>query len=250
MSEADEILTALRRLESPKDRAGMARFGVNIDNALGISVKTLRQMAKDIGRDHDLALNLWQYGAHEARILASIVADPALFKQKHARIWVKDFNSWDLCDQCCQNLFWQIDGAHTLALSLTANRSEFTKRAGYAILAMLAFKSRALTDADIAAFLPVIEAGASAKLRQEGCQLVPASDRQAQFDTKSTRDRVRRSPKDPGRKKRPLDRQRRTARTHQRQSSTATARPCQPLIRCLGRRKTLQLVCRTPHIPG
>ena len=161
MSEADDILTALRRLESPKDRAGMARFGVNIDNALGISVKTLRQMAKDIGREHDLALNLWQYGVHEARILAFIVADPALFKQKHARIWVKDFNSWDLCDQCCQNLFWQIDGAHTLALSWTANRSEFTKRAGYTILAMLAFKNRALTDADIAAFLPVIEAGAS-----------------------------------------------------------------------------------------
>ena len=139
----------------------MARFGINVDNALGISVKTLRRLAKDIGPDHELALALWQSGIHEARILASIVADPNLFKAQHARAWVKDFNSWGLCDQCCQNLFWQIDGARELALSWVANRREFTKRAGYTILAVLAFKSKTLTTDEIAAFLPVIEAGAA-----------------------------------------------------------------------------------------
>ena len=161
MTRSSDIITALRDLESPKDRAGMARFGINVDNALGISVKTLRRLAKDIGRDHELALALWQSGIHEARILASIVADPNLFKAQHARAWVKDFNSWDLCDQCCQNLFWQIDGARELALSWVTNRREFTKRAGYTILAVLAFKSKTLTTDDIAAFLPVIEAGAA-----------------------------------------------------------------------------------------
>lgn len=157
---AEEILDALRALESPRDRAGMARFGINVDNALGVSVKTLRGMAKPIGRDHDLALALWDSGVHEARILAAIVADPARFKKTHARTWVKDFNSWDLCDQCCQNLFWQIEGSLGLALSWTNSRREFTKRAGYTILAMLAFKDRRLSDDDVAAFLPVIEAGA------------------------------------------------------------------------------------------
>ena len=161
MTRSSDVIAALHALESPKDRAGMARFGINVDNALGISVKTLRGQAKDIGRDHELALAFWQSGIHEARILASIVADPNLFKTKHARAWVKDFNSWDLCDQCCQNLFWQIDGARELALSWTTNRQEFTKRAGYTILAVLAFKSKTLTTDDIAAFLPIIEAGAA-----------------------------------------------------------------------------------------
>ena len=177
MATAAEIIAALRERESPADRAGMARFGINVDKALGISVSTLRRMAQEIdkeigkeigdeiGKDgsntnHDLALALWQSGIHEARVLASIVAEPRRFKKKHARAWVKDFNSWDLCDQCCQNLFWQIDGARELALSWTASRQEFTKRAGYTVLAMLAFKNEVLSDDDIAAFLPVIEAGA------------------------------------------------------------------------------------------
>ena len=158
---SSDIIAALRELESPKDRAGMARFGINVDNALGISVNTLRRLAKDIGRDHELALALWQSGIHEARILASIVADPGRFKTKHARAWVKDFNSWDLCDQCCQNLFWQIEGAQGLALSWITSRQEFTKRAGFTILAVLAFKSKALTTEEIAGFLPIIETAAA-----------------------------------------------------------------------------------------
>ena len=158
---AEEILDALRNLESAHNRAGMARFGVNVDNALGVSVATLRRLAKPLGRDHELALALWQRGIHEARIMAAIVADPESFTRTHARAWVKDFNSWDLCDQCCQNLFWQIDASLDLALSWTESEREFTKRAGYTILAMLAFKDPRLSDDDIAAFLPVIEAGAN-----------------------------------------------------------------------------------------
>ncbi|MDA0261552.1 MAG: DNA alkylation repair protein [Proteobacteria bacterium] len=159
MANLADILASLHKLESPKDRAGMARFGINVENALGISVNTLRRIAGTIGHDHDLALALWESGIHEARVLASIVAEPTRFKGQHARRWVRDFNSWDLCDQCCQNLFWQIDGARDLALTWVTSPGEFTKRAGYTILAVLAFKDT-LSDTDVTAFLAVVEGGA------------------------------------------------------------------------------------------
>jgi len=76
--QANEVLARLEALESPKDREGMARFGIKPGHALGISVTKLRAIAKEVGSDHDLALELWSSGIHEARILATIVDDAKL----------------------------------------------------------------------------------------------------------------------------------------------------------------------------
>lgn len=93
-----EVLKRLTSLSNPKNREGMARFGIKTDSALGISLYTLRPFAKEIGKDHQLAKQLWKSGIHEAQILASMVAEPDKVTEDLMEQWVKDFDSWDICD--------------------------------------------------------------------------------------------------------------------------------------------------------
>ena len=103
--ETAEILDALRAQANAANVAGMARYGISTNGTLGVPVHALRKLAKSIGRDHRLALELWDSGAHEARILATIVDDPARVTKRQMEEWVRDLDSWDVCDQACQNLF-------------------------------------------------------------------------------------------------------------------------------------------------
>ena len=155
--DADQVLERLRALESPRDREGMARFGINPRHALGISVAKLRAIAREIGRDHDLALGLWASGIHEARILATIVDEPELVSKEQMQSWVEDFDSWDLCDQACQNLFWRADGGVELAFEWAERDEEFVKRAAFALMARFATKRAKASDELLESFLPIIE---------------------------------------------------------------------------------------------
>ena len=102
--DVSEILVEFQSLGNETNREGMARFGVKTERALGISMSTLRQMARRIGsKNHALAESLWQTGLHEARLLATIVDDPRAVTEEQMEQWVTAFDSWDLCDQCCGN---------------------------------------------------------------------------------------------------------------------------------------------------
>ena len=158
--DADRVLRRLRALENPTDREGMARFGINPDHALGIGVTMLRAIAKETGRNHDLALELWASGIHEARILATIVDDPKLVSKDQMQSWVEDLDSWDLCDQTCMNLFWQADGGVEMALEWAERDEEFVKRAAFALMARFATKSAKAPDEVLESFLPIIEQAA------------------------------------------------------------------------------------------
>ncbi len=81
------------------------RFGIAAENALGVPVPDLRRIAKRVGKDHDLAISLWAMDVHEAKILASMVDDPKLVTEEQMDTWAMDLYSWDICDQCCMNLF-------------------------------------------------------------------------------------------------------------------------------------------------
>ena len=133
----------------------MARYGINTDNAMGIPVTTLRTMARGLGRDHELSLSLWETGIHEARILASIVAEPERVTKGQMETWVKDFDSWDLCDQVCMNLFDKTPFAYEKAVGWSRRRAEFVKRAGFALMAALAVHDKKAPDK---AFDPFFEA--------------------------------------------------------------------------------------------
>lgn len=157
---SDDVLQQLKALYSPGDLAGMARFGINTENAYGISVTTLRKIARTIGRDHSLALELWSSGVHEARILASIIEKPELVTDEQMDSWVGDFDSWDVCDQCCYNLFARTRFAYQKAAQWAEREEEFVKRAGFALMAGLAVHDKKADDGDLARFLPLIANGA------------------------------------------------------------------------------------------
>src|SRR4030065_734976 len=101
---ADQIIVQLKSQADPAAVEGMARYGINPDNTLGISIPTLRGMAREIGKDHQLAGELWNSGIHEARILASIIDDPHRVTEKQMERWVADLDFWDVCGQVCVNM--------------------------------------------------------------------------------------------------------------------------------------------------
>ena len=155
--QANEVFERLKALESPKDREGMARFGIKPGQALGISMTKLRAIAKEIGRDHELALALWKSGIHEARLLATIIDDPSLVTKQQMQTWVEDFDSWDLCDQACMNLFWRTEAGVELAFEWAERDEEYVKRASFALMARFATKRAKASDELLESFLPVIE---------------------------------------------------------------------------------------------
>ena len=102
-----EIVTQLKSRANKRSVAGMARFGIKSENSeiLGVSVYVLRDMAKRVEKNHGLAQQLWKSKIHEARMMAGFIDEPAKVTQRQMERWVKDFDSWDLCDQTCSNLF-------------------------------------------------------------------------------------------------------------------------------------------------
>jgi len=156
----DKILKTLQSLSNPEAVAGMARFGINPKNTYGISIPNLRKLAKEIGVDHDLAQKLWTGGIHEGRILATMIDDPRRVTEKQMEKWVKDFDSWDVCDQCCMNLFEKTRYAYRKAMKWSSRREEFVKRAGYTLMARLAVSDKGASDTEFERFLPLIRRGA------------------------------------------------------------------------------------------
>jgi 3-methyladenine DNA glycosylase AlkD len=155
--ECEEVLERLKSLANPEAVAGMARYGISTQNTLGVSVPALRRMAREIGRDHLLAQRLWSSGVHEARILASMVDDPRMVTEQQMEAWAADFDSWDVCDQCCGNLFDKTEFAYRKAVEWAARDEEFVKRAGFALVAWLAFHDKRAPDEAFLEFLPVIK---------------------------------------------------------------------------------------------
>jgi 3-methyladenine DNA glycosylase AlkD len=154
---AADILNRMTLLGNPANLAGMARFGINPQGALGISMPALRQMAKEIGKDHQLAGELWGSGLHEARILASLVDKPALVDEAQMERWAGDFDSWDVCDQVCGNLFWRQPHAVQKAMQWSERPDEFVKRAGFVLMAELAVHDKKAVDELFETFFAPIE---------------------------------------------------------------------------------------------
>lgn len=154
-----DVLNELKSRYNPKAVEGMARFGICPNDAYGISMPELRNLAKKIGKDHhSLAKGLWSSGIHEARILASIIDDPSLVTEAQMERWVLDFKSWDVCDQCCMNLFSRTEFAYKKAIAWSSRREEFVKRAGFALMACLAVHDkRKAADRRLEKFLPIIK---------------------------------------------------------------------------------------------
>jgi len=156
-----DIMNRLKSLSDPRAVEGMARFGINPENTYGISIPNLRQMAREAGKDHALAQQLWSSGIHEARILAGMVDDPKVVTEEQIDNWVEGFDSWDVCDQCCMNLFEKTGFAYQKAVEWSSREEEFVKRAGFVMMARLAVSDKKAGDGQFKGFFPIIKREAS-----------------------------------------------------------------------------------------
>lgn len=153
----EEIIGKLKSMSDPKAVAGMARFGINPENTLGVSIPNLRALAKATGKDHALALHLCNSGVHEARILASMVDDPRQATEEQIDGWVAQFDSWDVCDQVCMNLIEKLPFAYRKAVEWGEHGEEFVKRTGFVMMARLAVSDKTAEDDAFRQFFPIIK---------------------------------------------------------------------------------------------
>lgn len=150
------IIEELRSLADPERIEGMARYGITPEKVFGVSIPDLRKMARSIGKDHKLALELWSAGFRETCILASMVDEPSLVTQEQMEEWVGDFDYWEICDQCCMNLFEKTPFAYDKAIEWSSRGEEFVKRAGFVLMVRLAVSDKQASDVMFESFLPII----------------------------------------------------------------------------------------------
>ena len=135
----------------------MARYGINVDTAYGTSVYAVREIAKKYRHNHQMALDLWKTNIHEARMMACFVGEPDKLTEAQMESMVRDFNSWDICDQCCSNLFDKSEFAWKKAVEWTRRKREFEKRAGFVMMAALSVHDKKADDKRFLEFLPIIK---------------------------------------------------------------------------------------------
>ncbi len=161
MASVDETVKKLRVLARPDQLEGMARFAIVGEGRLGVSVPEMRKLAKEIGKDHKLASELWKTGIPEAQIVASMTGEPEKLTEKQMEDWVKDFKSWDICDQVCMNLFEKSPFALKKIHDWSKRKEEFVKRTAYALIACLAWHDKGAEDKVFIQLFPVIKDGAT-----------------------------------------------------------------------------------------
>ena len=160
---SQQVVDRLRSIGDPKAVEGMARFGIKPSNSFGVSVPKLRALAREIGRDHLLALKLWETELHDARLLATMIDDPRHVTAGQMEKWARDFDSWDVVDGCCGNLFDKTPFAVARAKEWCRREEEYEKRAGFVLMAELAVHDKNAKDQVFLDFLPLIIGGASDK---------------------------------------------------------------------------------------
>jgi 3-methyladenine DNA glycosylase AlkD len=160
MGTVEEVLAKLRAKARPDQLEGMSRYGMTIDRRLGVSVPDMRKIAKDCGKNHGVALSLWETGIPEARMVASMVDEPERLSEEQMEDWVKDFDSWDVCDQVCMNLFEKTPIAWKKIPEWSERKEEFVKRASYSLIACLAWHDKKAGDEEFVRLLPLIKRGA------------------------------------------------------------------------------------------
>lgn len=159
--DARAIVRELRALGDPVAVEGMKRFGIEGKNTLGVSVPELRRLSKKVGKSHELALELWGTGIHEARILAAMVDEPKRVTAAQMDRWTRQFDSWDICDGCCGNLFDKTKFAYAKAMEWSRARPEFVRRAGFALMAELAVHDKSAPDEKFDPFFEAIRVGST-----------------------------------------------------------------------------------------
>ncbi len=161
MITVEDVLKKLTSQARPDQLEGMARYGMAIEKRLGVSIPTLRKLAKDIGRDHNLAKALWKTEIAEARIVAAMIDDPTQITEAQMEEWVKGINSWDVCDQVYMNLFEKTPLAWSKITDWADRKEELVKRTAFSLIACLALHDKKASDDKFVALFPIIKQAAT-----------------------------------------------------------------------------------------
>lgn len=151
-----DIIAELESLSKPEEREGMARFGISPKKTYAVRMPEIRRIARKAGKDHELAAKLWDAGYRETRIMASIVEDPKMVTEEQMDEWASEFDYWEICDQCCINLFRKTAYAYKKAFGWSTCDEEFVKRAGFALMAVLAVHDKKASNEKMMKFFPPI----------------------------------------------------------------------------------------------
>ncbi len=153
----EEILIRLQQLGSPENIAGMERFAIRTQKAYGVSAPEVKKLAREVGKDHQLALRLWETGVLEARSVACLIDDPKLVTSAQMESWVKDLDNWATCDTVTGYLFDKTPFSYEKAFDWAEREEEFVRRAGFALMAWLSVHDKKAEDGKFENFLPSIE---------------------------------------------------------------------------------------------
>jgi 3-methyladenine DNA glycosylase AlkD len=159
--QAQAAVAWLKRRGSRRNVEGMARYAIPSDRAFGVSVGTIRDYAKTLGRRHELALALWETGWYEARMLAAFVDEPARVTPAQMDRWCRDFDSWAICDTVCFHLFDRTPHAWSKVRKWSRSPREFVRRGAFALLASVALHDKKAPDAPFLDSLDLVDAAAS-----------------------------------------------------------------------------------------
>lgn len=159
MATIEEVIEQLKGKARPDQVVEMAKYGMTAEQRLGAPITDILKIAKESGKDHQLALELWKTGIPEARIIAAMVAEPDKLTEDQMEDWVKDFSSWDVCDQVCGRLFDKYPLAWKKIHDWSEREEEFVKRAAYALIACLAVHDKDADDERFIEILPIIKRG-------------------------------------------------------------------------------------------
>ncbi|MFC1992944.1 DNA alkylation repair protein [Chloroflexota bacterium] len=160
MATVKEIFEILKSKAKPDQLGGMAKFGMAVEQRLGVSVPDMRKIAKELGDDHQLALELWNTGVAEAKIIAAMIDNPNEVTNSQMEDWVKDINSWDVCDQVCMNLFEKSPLAWRKIIDWSEREEEFVKRTAFSLIACISWHDKKMEDDKFIELFPVITQGA------------------------------------------------------------------------------------------
>jgi 3-methyladenine DNA glycosylase AlkD len=161
MNQVQTALESLEQMSTKHDYDNMARFGITASKAFGVSVGNIRKLAKELGRSHELAAELWETGWYEARMLSAFVDEPARVTPTQMDRWCRDFDNWGICDTLCFHLFDRTPHAWKKIEQWSDKRAEFMKRGSFALLASVALHDKKTGDEPFLESLPLIERAAT-----------------------------------------------------------------------------------------
>lgn len=154
--EFDDIVKELTELSDTENVSGMARFGIKTHRSYGVKIPELRKIAKKTGKNHLLARELWKSDYRETKILACMVEEFQLVTEEQMDKWVSEFDNWEICDQCCMNLFSKTSFVDEKIFEWSAREEEFVKRAAFTLIAVLAVHDKKAQDAKFEQYFPLI----------------------------------------------------------------------------------------------